>query len=411
MGSPAEDAAAIVKAQALAGESYYVEFKSAWTYGPEGRHERDVREIAADIGQTIVAFANSDGGDLLVGVEDDGTITGIPHRDERVGYLRAWQQQLLNSEGVSVRVFDVTVDGHRVLLFRTEASSGAVAQTSDGRCMVRKMASSAPASPREIDLRRAHVLGDRDYEARPIPEASLEDLNWALIRSHRHGLPGGPLVDFDDVALLRYWNLIEQRNGSGGRRCCCSPRIRFVGIPTTGFGSVECWAMSLALADTFAAWRGSCLARWRVCWERRVTSFGRRSNESRAKISCSRPARCSRRMPSTSVWSTRSSTATTRSLRPDEECAGQARQAWARLASRTLWRSPPRRAAQRAARAGLSAARKGRSPNGSNSAARARADRPSSQDHRSALDERVDRPVEAGRHPDTRRGKALQAGR
>jgi len=38
-----------------------------------GRAPRDLREIAADIGQTIVAFANSDGGDLVVGVEDNGT--------------------------------------------------------------------------------------------------------------------------------------------------------------------------------------------------------------------------------------------------------------------------------------------------------------------------------------------------
>jgi ATP-dependent DNA helicase RecG len=217
MGSPAEDATAIVKALAAAEESYYVEFNSAYTYGPDGRAPRDAREIATDIGQTIVAFANSDGGDLLVGVEDDGSITGIPHRDDRVGYLRAWQQQLLDAgEGVSVRVFDVEIDGLRVLLFRTEASSGVVAAISDGRCLIRKKAASVPTSAQKIEQRRAHVLGDRDYEALPVPEATLEDLDWDLIRGRNHRQSSGSrsFDEFDDVALLRYWNLIEQRNGN-----------------------------------------------------------------------------------------------------------------------------------------------------------------------------------------------------
>jgi len=57
------------------------------------------------------------------------------------------------------------------------------------------------------------VLGDLDYETQPVPQAGLEDLDWELIRRRR--LPfGAEAPEFDDVALLRYWNLIEQRNGS-----------------------------------------------------------------------------------------------------------------------------------------------------------------------------------------------------
>jgi ATP-dependent DNA helicase RecG len=32
----------------------------------------------------LVAFANADGGELFVGVEDEGTITGIPHKNELI---------------------------------------------------------------------------------------------------------------------------------------------------------------------------------------------------------------------------------------------------------------------------------------------------------------------------------------
>jgi ATP-dependent DNA helicase RecG len=217
MGSPADDAVQIVKTLAAVGESYYVEFKSAWSYGPDGRAPRDVREIADDICTTIVAFANADGGDLVVGVEDDGGITGVPHDEGRLRYLLAWQQQIAErGEGVAVLTINVEVDGHRVLLFRVGPSS-MVATTSNGRCLMRQRATSVPVPPHEVERRRAAVLGDRYYESEPVAAATLADLDWELIRDglrHRNVNNGSSLEGFDEVALLRYWNLVEQRNGS-----------------------------------------------------------------------------------------------------------------------------------------------------------------------------------------------------
>lgn len=218
MGSPLEDTVAIVEKLAASGESYYVEFKTTWDYGPDGRTPRDVREIASDIGKTIVAFANADGGDLLVGVEDDGNITGIQHKDAHINYLKSWRQQVNIDQEIepSVRVADVMTAGRRVLMFRVEALAGPPLVTSDGRCLMRKKKSSVPVSPQEVERRRTHVIGDQGYEAEPLPGARLEDLDWTLIRGTP--LPRGGnhshFNDFDDVALLRYWNLIEQRNGS-----------------------------------------------------------------------------------------------------------------------------------------------------------------------------------------------------
>lgn len=88
MGKLADDNLAIVRSLCASMESYHLEFESARTYGPSGNEPRDVREIARDIGEAIVAFANSEGGDLLVGVEDDGNITGVPHGDDQVRYLQ-----------------------------------------------------------------------------------------------------------------------------------------------------------------------------------------------------------------------------------------------------------------------------------------------------------------------------------
>lgn len=61
------------------GESHFREFKSAFEQEPGGPNRRSARSIAKDIGESLVAFANADGGELLVGVENDGEVTGVPH--------------------------------------------------------------------------------------------------------------------------------------------------------------------------------------------------------------------------------------------------------------------------------------------------------------------------------------------
>lgn len=60
------------------GESLSVEFKS-------DRHCLPDRDLVA----AVVSLANTDGGDLLLGVEDDGTITGIHKKHENLSGLPA----------------------------------------------------------------------------------------------------------------------------------------------------------------------------------------------------------------------------------------------------------------------------------------------------------------------------------
>ena len=61
------------------GESHFREFKSAVDGKPGEKRARLAKHICQDIGEAMVAFANADGGDLIVGVEDDGNVTGVPH--------------------------------------------------------------------------------------------------------------------------------------------------------------------------------------------------------------------------------------------------------------------------------------------------------------------------------------------
>lgn len=66
------------------GESHFREFKSAFDGPPTAKKPRPPSDICCDIANALVAFANGDGGEVIIGVENDSTITGVPHKDEDV---------------------------------------------------------------------------------------------------------------------------------------------------------------------------------------------------------------------------------------------------------------------------------------------------------------------------------------
>ena len=72
------------------GEGQFVEFKSTWDRRahapPKPLWRRALRDKIADV---VAAFANADGGLLLIGVDDDGTATGHGYADKDVDGLFA----------------------------------------------------------------------------------------------------------------------------------------------------------------------------------------------------------------------------------------------------------------------------------------------------------------------------------
>ena len=79
---------------------------------PDNKKPRLTKSICADIGEALVSFANADGGAILIGVEDDGTVTGIPHSDEDIHtmlnstYTHVYQDQLLPLSNANKLVLD-----------------------------------------------------------------------------------------------------------------------------------------------------------------------------------------------------------------------------------------------------------------------------------------------------------------
>ena len=73
-------------------------------------------ENAVKIAKTLAAFANTNGGTLLVGVADDGTVCGVASEYDALAVIEAAAEQICEPP-VSVSYQTVTAEGKLVLVF------------------------------------------------------------------------------------------------------------------------------------------------------------------------------------------------------------------------------------------------------------------------------------------------------
>lgn len=166
------------------GESHFREFKSALEGPPSEKKPRPTKEISTNIAQTLVAFANADGGELLVGVEDTGTVTGLND-------FSANDLQLLENAPAarvhietplpSVKKSRLLIDGKIVLYFSVPKSTDYVHITSDGRCLQRQDLESAPVATEAIQLDRREKRS-REYDRQFVDGVSADDLDLDLVK-------------------------------------------------------------------------------------------------------------------------------------------------------------------------------------------------------------------------------------
>lgn len=119
------------------GESYYREFKSALQGNPDDKKPRDVKAICADIAKTLVAFANADGGELFVGIEDNNTVTGLPFSEQKINViLNAPENYILKDTPLSIKRKNlIDYEGKKVAYFSIDKGTKFVHQTSKGECL------------------------------------------------------------------------------------------------------------------------------------------------------------------------------------------------------------------------------------------------------------------------------------
>ena len=164
------------------GESHYREFKSALEGPPGGKVSRDIREVCNDIDKTLVAFANADGGELFIGIEDDNTVTGLPYSDDKNPViLKSPENHILCDTPLPLkRASLIDYDGKKVAYFSVEKGSKYVHLTSIGECFQRKDRESVPTASESIRFTREETLS-REYDRQFVDLAGISDLDLDLI--------------------------------------------------------------------------------------------------------------------------------------------------------------------------------------------------------------------------------------
>jgi ATP-dependent DNA helicase RecG len=192
------------------GESHFREFKSALEGPPTEKKPRDKKEIAKDICSTLVAFANADGGELFVGVEDIGTITGVPHQEDTLEYLRnCWKDGVHQKTPLSnVKAISLRIENQTILYFSTQRSSAYVHQTSDGKCLQRRDLETIPIAVEEIQFTRQERIS-QEYDRQFVDGALADALDIATVKSLADNISVGMSVE----KCLQYLDLADFANG------------------------------------------------------------------------------------------------------------------------------------------------------------------------------------------------------
>ena len=163
------------------GESHFREFKSA-LHGPDRNVRRKVSDVAKDIGETLVAFANADGGTLIVGVEDDGEISGLSYAEDDIVVLRNAPKSHIHPDTPlpGVRTHLAPMGDKTVLVFSVQKGTQYTHHTSDGRCLQRRNTDTVPVASEQIRFERHEQLS-REYDQQWVDGATVSDLDLDLL--------------------------------------------------------------------------------------------------------------------------------------------------------------------------------------------------------------------------------------
>ena len=148
-----------------------------------------------DIIDAVVGLANTEGGMLYLGIEDNGVVTGVHQNHFDVLKMNVL---VVNKTvpSLSVRIDIVPYNNINVMVFEVPKSQTIVA-TSNGKVLKRRLKANGepenvPMFPYEYNSRLSD-LGRLDFSRQPLAETSLDD--------------------FDNNEVLRLRKTIEKRNG------------------------------------------------------------------------------------------------------------------------------------------------------------------------------------------------------
>ena len=169
--------------------------------------------------EEIVGMANTKGGELYLGVEDNGEITGLHKDHEDLNGLRALVANM-TVPSLSIRAEILFEEDKKILKIEIPMSKSITA-TSSGKILRRRLKADGspeniPMYPYEINTRLSE-LSLLDFSAQTLAGAEYEDLDpnerirLRKIIELRHG--DSTLLELNDEELDKALQLIKEENG------------------------------------------------------------------------------------------------------------------------------------------------------------------------------------------------------
>ena len=155
---------------------------------PEGQQfdRKSFRIDAKSLAVILVAFANADGGDVVIGIEDDGRITGINGNDDHLNeLLRAPFDFCVPSVKIEVHFIDCTdANGapNRVLVMHVEPSMQVHANQADDAFY--RVGDKSKKLNFEMRMQLFYAKGGRYYEDEPVYGATMDDIDLDYVKQY-----------------------------------------------------------------------------------------------------------------------------------------------------------------------------------------------------------------------------------
>jgi ATP-dependent DNA helicase RecG len=171
-----------------------------------------------DIIEAVVAFANTKGGCLYLGVEDDGKITGLHEKHKDITQLSAF---IANRTIPTISVRAEIVEDTKNYIKIEVPESKAIIATSSGKTLRRRIKTDGtpeniPMYPYEMSSRLSD-LSLLDYSSQPVPECEYSDLDGVerqRLRNIINSYNGEKqLLELDDEELDKALQLVKEING------------------------------------------------------------------------------------------------------------------------------------------------------------------------------------------------------
>jgi ATP-dependent DNA helicase RecG len=164
------------------GEDSFTEFK------------REISE-RSDFAGEMVAFANTEGGYILLGVDDDGSIVGVETP-------QSMEEQVTNLARYNCRppvipsIDRVDTEEGLVLAVYIPRRVGAPHETNTGICYIRVGSTKRRCTPQER-ARLLQLAGLVHYDETPFPDTGIDDFALDAFRPYYRRIYEAPLADAD----------------------------------------------------------------------------------------------------------------------------------------------------------------------------------------------------------------------